>query len=67
VHQEAQVRFLIHRDNRTQSPWLLGLTMLLSGLQSFVDAHLFGFDANAPLQREPAFGNVNGGALRLHF
>ena len=67
LQQEAEVRFLIHRDNRTQSTWLLGLTLLLSGLQSFVDAHLFDFDANASLQLEPALGRVNGGALRLHF
>ena len=64
---EAEVLFLLHRDNRIQSTWLLGLTLLLSGIQSFVDAHLFDFDAEASLQFEPAWGSVNGAALRLHF
>jgi len=65
--KEAEALFLLYRDNRIQSTWLLGLTLLLSGLQSFVDAHLFDFDADAPLQLEPSFGSVQGGALRLHF
>jgi hypothetical protein len=26
------------RDNRIQATWLLGLTVLLSGVQSYVDA-----------------------------
>jgi hypothetical protein len=65
--QDYEVLFLLHRDNRIQSSWLLGLTILLSGIQSFVDAHLFDFDADAPLQLGPSYGRVNGGALRLHF
>lgn len=65
--QEYEVLFLLHRDNRIQSSWLLGLTILLSGIQSFVDAHLFDFDADAPLQLGPSYGRVTGGALRLHF
>ena len=66
-HQEAETLFLLHRDNRIQSTWLLGLTLLLSGLQSYVDAHLFDFEAATPLQFEPSFGPVQGGALRLRF
>lgn len=62
-----EVLFLLHRDNRIQSSWLLGLTMLLSGVQSYVDAHLFDFDADAPLQFGPSYGRLNGGALRLRF
>ena len=65
--EEAEILFLLHRDNRIQSTWLLGLTILLSGLQSFVDAHLFDFDADTPLRLEAATGAVRGGALRLHF
>ncbi len=67
AQQEAEALFLLYRDNRIQSTWLLGLTLLLSGLQSYVDAHLFDFDADAPLQLEPSFGSVQGGALRLRF
>ena len=65
--QRNEVLFLLHRDNRIQSTWLLGLTMLLSAVQSYVDAHLFDFDANAPLQLGPSYGRVKGGVLRLHF
>ncbi len=67
AQKDAEFDFLVHRDNRIQSTWLLGLTLLLSGLQSFVDAHLFGFDADAPLRLEAATGSVRGGALRLRF
>ena len=42
--QEARVLFELHRDNRIQSQWLLGLTMLISGLQALVDAYLHDFD-----------------------
>jgi hypothetical protein len=42
--QEARVLFELHRDNRIQSSWLLGVTVILSGLQSYVDACLFDFD-----------------------
>ncbi|MFQ5600209.1 MAG: hypothetical protein ACE5G2_06605, partial [Candidatus Krumholzibacteriia bacterium] len=67
AQQNATVLFVLHRDNRIQSSWLLGLTILLSGLQSFVDAHLFDFEQRAPLQLEPSWGPIRGGALRLHF
>ena len=67
AHQNAEYLFLVYRDNRIQSTWLLGLTLLLSGLQSYVDAHLFDFDAASPLHFEPSFGPVQGGALRLRF
>ena len=60
--------FVIHRDDRIQATWLLGLAMLLSGVQSFVDAHLYDFDDTPlPLQIGPM---PNGGAaagLRLRF
>jgi len=62
-----EVLFLLHRDNRIQSTWLLGLTMLLSAAQSYVDAHLFDFDADASLQFGPSLGRLNGGVLRLRF
>ncbi len=65
--QEYEVLYLIHRDNRIQSTWLLGLTVFLSAIQSYVDAHLFDFDADAPLQLGPTYGRVTGGVLRLHF
>ncbi|HET9012018.1 MAG TPA: DUF5683 domain-containing protein [Gemmatimonadaceae bacterium] len=67
ARKEAEVLYLLHRDNRIQSTWLLGLTLILSGLQSYVDAHLFHFEATAPLQLEPSFGAVQGGVLRLRF
>jgi len=65
--QAYEVLFLLHRDNRIQSTWLLGLTMILSAAQSYVDAHLFDFDVDAPLQFGPSIGRLNGGALRLRF
>jgi hypothetical protein len=65
--EDATVLFLLHQDNRVQSTWLLGLTVLLSGLQAFVDAHLFDFDENASLQLGPALGDVPGAALRVRF
>jgi len=65
--QEYTVLFLLHRDNRLQSTWLLGVTILLSGLQAYVDAHLFDFDADAAVRFEPISGSMTGGALRLHF
>ena len=67
AHEDATVLFLLHRDNRIQSTWLLALTLLLSGVQSFVDAHLFDFDDGASLHLEPALGEIRGGALRLRF
>ena len=65
--QEYTVLFLLHRDNRVQSTWLLGLTILLSGLQAYVDAHLFDFDGIGDVRLEPVSGQPLGGALRLHF
>jgi hypothetical protein len=65
--QEYTVLFLLHRDNRVQSTWLLGLTILLSGLQAYVDAHLFDFDVVGDVRLEPLSGDISGGALRLHF
>jgi hypothetical protein len=67
IQQEAQVLFALHRDNRIQSTWLLGLTILLSGIQSFVDAHLFDFDVGKSLNLEPSVDSIHGGALRLRF
>jgi hypothetical protein len=60
--------FELHRDNRTQATWLLGLSILLSGLQSFVDAHLFDFD-ESPLPIEVGSLRRDGAAagLRLRF
>jgi hypothetical protein len=54
--QEARVLFELHRDNRIQSTWLLGVSMLISGLHAFVDASLHDFD-DSPLP-------VQVGALR---
>ncbi|UCE03287.1 MAG: hypothetical protein JSW67_03615 [Candidatus Latescibacterota bacterium] len=67
ARQDAQVLFALHRDNRIQSTWLLGLTILLSGIQSFVDAHLFDFDVGKSLNLEPSLDSVHGGVLRLRF
>jgi hypothetical protein len=67
AQQDAEVRFVLHRDNRIQSTWLLALTILLSGVQSFVDAHLFDFDVSKSLRLEPSRGAVHGGVLRLRF
>jgi hypothetical protein len=65
--EDATVLFLLHQDNRVQSTWLLGLTVLLSGLQAFVDAHLFDFTENASLHLGPAPGAVPGAALQVRF
>jgi hypothetical protein len=65
--QQDTILFLLHRDNRVQSTWLLGLTILLSGLQAYVDAHLFDFDDVGALRLEAVSGQAPGGALRLHF
>jgi hypothetical protein len=65
--QEYTVLFLLHRDNRLQSTWLLGLTVLLSGLQAYVDAHLFDFDAVGDVRFEALSGEMSGGAVRLRF
>ena len=65
--EEYTLLYLLHRDNRVQSTWLLGLTILLSGLQAYVDAHLFDFEGVAKLRLETTSGEISGGALRLHF
>ncbi len=66
-NQEYTVLFVLHRDNRVQSSWLLGLTILLSGLQAYVDAHLFDFEGVGDLRLEATSGGLAGGALRLRF
>jgi len=63
---EALVQFKLHRDDRIQSTWLLGLSALLSGLHAFVDAHLFDFDSTEPLQWH-AVGDGPGAALGWRF
>ena len=63
---EALVQFKLHRDERIQSTWLLGLSALLSGLHAFVDAHLFDFDTTEPLQLRTV-GDGPGAALAWHF
>ena len=63
---DARVLYELHRDNRIQSTWLLGVTMLLSGLQSYVDAHLFDFDASPP-RLQLTLRNGPGASLRLRF
>ncbi len=60
--------FELHRDNRIQATWLLGLAALLSGLQSFVDAHLFDFDETPlPIQVGPLRHDGAAAGLRLRF
>jgi hypothetical protein len=66
-NEEYTVLFVLHRDNRVQSTWLLGLTILLSGLQAYVDAHLFDFEGVGDLRLETTSGGISGGALRLRF
>src|SRR5262249_43690980 len=51
----AEVEFKLHRDNRSEAAWLLALTALLSGVQSYVDANMFDFD-DTPL---PEATNLN--------
>jgi TM2 domain-containing membrane protein YozV len=64
----ADVRFRLHRDNRTQATWLYALTALLSGLQSYVDAHMSDFD-DSPLPLRTNFLQGQGPAaeVRLKF
>jgi hypothetical protein len=63
---EVLVQFKLHRDDRIQSTWLLGLSALLSGLHAFVDAHLFDFDRSQPLQWR-AVGGGPGAAFAWQF
>jgi hypothetical protein len=63
-----QALFELHRDNRIQASWLLGLSILVSGLQSFVDAHLFDFDATPlPIEVGPLRRDGVAAGLRLRF
>jgi len=64
----ADVQFRLHRDNRTQATWLFALTALLSGLQSYVDAHMSDFD-DSPLPLRTTFLQGQGPAaeMRLKF
>lgn len=65
--QRLQAVLELHRDNRIQAAWLLGLTILVSGLQSFVDAHLFDFDDTPlPIEVGPRLSGAAAG-LRLRF
>jgi hypothetical protein len=67
-NQEAQVLFVLHRDNRIQATWLLGLTVLLSGVQSYVDAHLSDFDAKPPaLRLAPSMTGGPSAGLQVRF
>ncbi len=51
---DAQVLSELHRDDRIQAQWLLGLTILISGLQAYVDAALADFDTSPlPLHLAP--------------
>lgn len=63
----AAVLFELHRDNRIQSTWLLGLAMLLSGLQAFVDAHLFDFEAAPAVQLHAGTPAGPGAMFELRF
>jgi hypothetical protein len=67
LNEHYTILFVLHRDNRVQSTWLLGLTILLSGLQAYVDAHLFDFEGVGDLKLEATSGGLSGGALRLRF
>lgn len=52
--KDAQVLYELHRDDRIQAQWLLVLTILLSGAQSYVDAALADFDMTPlPLRLAP--------------
>ena len=63
-----QALFELHRDNRIQASWLLGLSILVSGLQSFVDAHLADFDETPlPIQVGPLRRDGVAAGLRLRF
>ena len=68
TNDRLRALFELHRDNRIESTWLLGLSILLSGIQSFVDAHLFDFD-DSPLPIEVVPLKEAGGAagLRVRF
>jgi hypothetical protein len=65
--KDAQVLYELHRDNRIQSTWLLGLTMLISGLQSYVDANLFDFDRSPPPRLQLSLKNGPSAGLRWRF
>ena len=62
--KEARVLFELHRDNRIQSQWMLGVTMLISGVQALVDAYLHDFD-ESPLPVRVGAGPSGGAAAAL--
>jgi hypothetical protein len=63
----AEVEFKLHRDNRSEAAWLLALTALLSGVQSYVDANMFDFD-ETPLPEATSLNDASpAAAVRLHF
>lgn len=62
----ADVQFRLHRDNRTQATWLYALTALLSGLQSYVDAHMSDFD-DSPLPLRTTLRPGGGPAAELRW
>jgi len=63
----AEVEFRLHRDNRSEAAWLLGLTALLSGVQSYVDANMFDFD-DTPLPQAASLNDSSPAAVvRLRF
>jgi hypothetical protein len=69
TYEDAKVLFALHRDDRIQAQWLLGLTIVLSGIQSYVDAALSDFDTSPlPLQLAPDAAPGRAGlALRVRF
>lgn len=68
MNDRLRAVYVLHRDNRIQSSWLLGVSIFLSGLQAFVDAHLFDFDDSPlPLEVGPLPAGGGAAALRLRF
>jgi hypothetical protein len=66
-NEEARVLFVLHQDERIQSAWLLGFTILLSGIQAYVDAHLFDFDAKPPVRFAPSMNGAPSAGLQIRF
>jgi hypothetical protein len=59
---------VLHQDQRIQSTWLLGFTILLSGIQAYVDAHLFDFDATpVPVRFAPSIAGGPSAGLHIRF
>jgi hypothetical protein len=67
ANEEARVLFVLHQDERIQSAWLLGFTILLSGIQAYVDAHLFDFDAKPPVRFAPSMNGAPSAGLQIRF